>query len=108
MKMIIDNRANISEKSNKRHSQEKPVESTTRYKEYEEYTCLKKVIHQRQQIDGRFLCRLGLDSLENCTRKENHHSAPRRKYMTKMNILNASINSISYFLLLRFFCFKSS
>ena len=47
MKMIIDNRANISEKSNKRHSQEKPVESTTRYKEYEEYTCLKKVIHQR-------------------------------------------------------------
>ena len=47
--MIIDNRANISEKSNKRHSQEKPVESTTRYKEYEEYTCLKKVIHQRHK-----------------------------------------------------------
>ena len=34
MKIIIDNRANISEKSNKRSSQEKPVESTTRYKEY--------------------------------------------------------------------------
>ena len=49
MKMIIDNRANISEKSNKRHSQEKPVQSTTRYKEYEEYTCLKKVIHQRHK-----------------------------------------------------------